>query len=642
MTTDSARRPATPPHPQRRGARTPLSFAVLCMLAGAALAEPSATVLFASGEARVLSASGASREVKAGAVIESGESIETGKGKVQLRMVDGALMSINERTLLRLDDYHLAGSAGNDERGFMSLVRGGLRTVSGSIGKARVDNYKLDTPSGTIGIRGTEYTAVIDGGLRVGVLSGRVAVCNDGGCVDVPKGSSAVTTGRAVRPAVSQRVAIVIAPAGGHEIDRATVTAAAATPTAGDRVARYLETALSGTAVLTASSGSTPAAADDALPPVGALSPAAGGAATVADTSGLGTITPAPAPVTSATAPTPAPAPIVAPSPAPVPAPAPSPAADPITAPVTTSPPAVATPAPAPVTAPVASPAPVTAAPAPATAPVATPAPAPAVADTPVASPAPVSAPSPAATPAPVPLTAAVPLPNGSGTLGLVWSTDKGELGSGLTQGKAVFDANGGLVELTGATGSKIMEKGTAIDPGADGIVAWGRWVDGQSKVKDASGNGKGNLATLHYFAFEGSPTLPVVGAFSSFASTAPTVQSGGQLVATGVANGPTGALNVAFLSIIGGLATYNLSVPVAGQTFSLVGTATQTSQFGFAGGSLISSTGSACSGGCTGSLGSNNSVIGMIGGTSGNRVGVNYGFDSRIGNVSGVIVFKR
>ena len=47
------------------------------------------------------------------------------------------------------------------------------------------------------------------------------------------------------------------------------------------------------------------------------------------------------------------------------------------------------------------------------------------------------------------------------------------------------------------------------------------------------------------------------------------------------------------------------------------------------------------CLGGCTGSLGNNVSVIGQIAGKQGTEAGVTYGFDSRIGNVSGVIVFK-
>ena len=139
------------------GLRHLLAMAALCAVSGLAWAAPSATVLFSSGEVRAVSAKGEVRELKTGAQIESGETVQTGKGRVQLRMVDGALMALSEQTTLRIDDYRVATSPGGEERGFMSLVRGALRTISGRIGHPREADYRLDTPSGTIGIRGTDH-----------------------------------------------------------------------------------------------------------------------------------------------------------------------------------------------------------------------------------------------------------------------------------------------------------------------------------------------------------------------------------------------------------------------------------------------------------------------------------------------------
>ncbi|MET0208535.1 MAG: hypothetical protein ABW220_05810 [Burkholderiaceae bacterium] len=219
-------------------------------------------------------------------------------------------------------------------------------------------------------------------------------------------------------------------------------------------------------------------------------------------------------------------------------------------------------------------------------------------------------------------------------------------MSSGLTEATASFNPQGGLLALDNATnGKKIMEKGRPVDIGADGVIAWGRWIGGQSKVKGTSGSngvGDGNLATLHYFAIGATPTGAVSGTFSSFASTAPTVQSDGKLVATGQVNGATGTLSANLQLQLNGGANYALTVPVAGQTFSLVGVATQTSASGFSGVSMITSTGTGCAGGCTGSLGNNVSVMGQLAGPAGSRAGLAYGFDSRIGEVSGVIIFKR
>lgn len=214
---------------------------------------------------------------------------------------------------------------------------------------------------------------------------------------------------------------------------------------------------------------------------------------------------------------------------------------------------------------------------------------------------------------------------------------------------KAKFDAQGGLLELDDpSSGKAIIEKGMPTDTGTDGALAWGRWTGGKVKAKsdddddDDDDDGKVNLSTLHYFTAAAKPVGATSGLFTSFASTSPTVQSNGNLVATGTVNSAAGSFTAALTVQGTGSASYTLTVPVPGQTFTLTGTAAQTSLSTFAGVSAISSTGSGCQGGCTGSLGSNVSVIGQIAGTQGTQAGVLYGFNSRLGNVSGVIVFKR
>jgi hypothetical protein len=242
--------------------RSALSVAALCAVSGFAWAAPAATALLSTGDVRVLSAKGEVRELKTGAVVESGETVQTGKGRVQLRMIDGAMMALGERTVLRLDDYRLAGPAGNDERGFMSLVSGALRTISGSIGHPRADHYKLDTPSGTIGIRGTEYTVDLANGLRVGVIGGGVAVCNDGGCVDVAKGFSAYTPSRSVKPGISPQQLVHLQPANAKNAGPGGAPPPApppqtnsgsapgsTAPSAGDKISRYLVDAFKAPAV---------------------------------------------------------------------------------------------------------------------------------------------------------------------------------------------------------------------------------------------------------------------------------------------------------------------------------------------------------------------------------------------------------
>ncbi|MDB5848312.1 MAG: hypothetical protein JWP29_2064, partial [Rhodoferax sp.] len=113
------------------------------------------------------------------------------------------------------------------------------------------------------------------------------------------------------------------------------------------------------------------------------------------------------------------------------------------------------------------------------------------------------------------------------------------------------------------------------------------------------------------------------------------------QLVSTGIENAAAGTLQVTFPTIAAGVATFQLTVPVSGQTFSLNGTALQTNIYGFAGPALITSTGSGCASLCTGALDAGNAVRGMVGGTGSSRAGLVYGFNSGLGTVSGAMVFK-
>jgi FecR protein len=147
--------------------------------------QPAATLEFVQGNVAVRSAAGASRVAQRGTVVNNGETIETQSGRAQMRMVDGAFISLQNDTTLRLDNYRVA-SATEPESGFMSLVRGGLRTVTGLIGRNTKQNYRLQTATATVGIRGTGFSATSgDDGTRVRVSEGAIALCTQGGCLDL-------------------------------------------------------------------------------------------------------------------------------------------------------------------------------------------------------------------------------------------------------------------------------------------------------------------------------------------------------------------------------------------------------------------------------------------------------------------------
>lgn len=98
--------------------------------------------------------------------------------KAQLKMIDGALLALKENTALNIEEYLLSE---NDEQSsiVIELVSGGLRTITGKI-KGNSDNYKLKTPVGSIGIRGTHYEVeIVKGDLFLAVWDGSIEISSD-------------------------------------------------------------------------------------------------------------------------------------------------------------------------------------------------------------------------------------------------------------------------------------------------------------------------------------------------------------------------------------------------------------------------------------------------------------------------------
>ena len=115
-----------------------------------------------------------SRKLKRRSPIYSDDIIATGtKGKAQLRMTDGGMIALKENTELLISSYEFSDGP---EKGsvVMELVKGGLRSVTGAL-KAETGDYKLKTPVGSIGIRGTHYEVeIVSGTLWVAVWDGAV------------------------------------------------------------------------------------------------------------------------------------------------------------------------------------------------------------------------------------------------------------------------------------------------------------------------------------------------------------------------------------------------------------------------------------------------------------------------------------
>lgn len=159
-----------------------LLAASIAMLSGNALAETAGRVSFVSGDAAVTAKDGSQRALQRGDAINGGDRITTRAGRVQIRFTDGGFVSLQPNTVFGVDEYLYANRKPEETSLFFNLIQGGMRTITGAIGKVNKKSYAVRTPVATIGIRGTEYQAVVTPeGLKVSVGSGFVNVANQGG-----------------------------------------------------------------------------------------------------------------------------------------------------------------------------------------------------------------------------------------------------------------------------------------------------------------------------------------------------------------------------------------------------------------------------------------------------------------------------
>ncbi len=148
-------------------------------------------VEFASGGAAVQSADGSSRILAKGMEINSGDTILTGPGRAQVKFTDGGYMSFQPNTQFKVEDYAFNGQQDGTEKGFFRLIEGGLRAVTGLVGKQNKTNYRVATPVATIGIRGTYFLAEFREKLRTHVGQGSIYVFNEQGDIILFEGQSA-------------------------------------------------------------------------------------------------------------------------------------------------------------------------------------------------------------------------------------------------------------------------------------------------------------------------------------------------------------------------------------------------------------------------------------------------------------------
>lgn len=133
------------------------------------------------GDAFIVHADGTKEKLAVGAPVFEGDVIETSKeGAVNIVFVDETSLAVSENARIALDNYSFDAATESGAQD-ISVLRGVFVFTSGLIGRDDPDDVHINTPVGSIGIRGTIIAGHINPGgeSEISVLEGAIVVKND-------------------------------------------------------------------------------------------------------------------------------------------------------------------------------------------------------------------------------------------------------------------------------------------------------------------------------------------------------------------------------------------------------------------------------------------------------------------------------
>lgn len=167
--------------------------------------------------------------------VMEGDTLKTEKDTfARIKFVDDGEVVLRPETVFKVAvyAYNPAPEAKPQDNVLFSLLKGGVRSVTGLIGKRSPDKFGMVTETATVGIRGTHFGALLcnndcaniptisgrppENGLHTDTASGIIFVSNAGGSVDVPAGSFSYTPGPSTAPKLvppSEGIQVTMPPA---------------------------------------------------------------------------------------------------------------------------------------------------------------------------------------------------------------------------------------------------------------------------------------------------------------------------------------------------------------------------------------------------------------------------------------------
>lgn len=121
-------------------------------------AQVAGTVVQLNGPLLAKRADGAVRILSLRSEVESGDTLMTEKSTyAMVKFIDNSEITLKPSTTFKVENFAYDADKPDGDKASFNLVKGGLRSVTGLLGKRNKEKFAMKTPSATIGIRGTTF-----------------------------------------------------------------------------------------------------------------------------------------------------------------------------------------------------------------------------------------------------------------------------------------------------------------------------------------------------------------------------------------------------------------------------------------------------------------------------------------------------
>ena len=195
-------------------------FVLLVSLCTSALANGAGTVTHLSGTLSVQRADGGVRILSQKSEVNPGDVLTTQRDSyAQINFTDGSSLTMRPNTQIKIEEYNFVQARPQEDNTFLRLIKGGLRTVTGLVGKrGNQDAYKIGTSTATIGIRGSSGDTIdnttggcegvtpgcekLSAGVYHTTYTGSYIMRNEGGSQTIDAGQFGFAGNRNMQPIV--------------------------------------------------------------------------------------------------------------------------------------------------------------------------------------------------------------------------------------------------------------------------------------------------------------------------------------------------------------------------------------------------------------------------------------------------------